>query len=329
MNICKKCGSKFDSSFCPNCGTKAEDDIKVEFTKPHFKEEKKNNHVILKFLGLIIILMVLYNLVTPSSDSSSNNINPTQDAKTKTASTDSAAYLKESEIPYLYTNADKYKGKRVKLSGEVFTDPDKDTDRVYVQMFQDPTNSNNQTLLICPSGTDVKSGDYIIIDGKVKDMFEGKNLMGGTIQAPRIVVDNVKISTYQDVVAPAVKTIKPKQKEKQFDYEIIIQKVEFADSETRVYVTVNNNGNGNFSIMDAKLIQGKSQYEEQYNYDANYPEVQNDIHSGVSTSGIICFPSINHDKDFQLNLDTYSDNYDDDLKDFIFEVKNKSAEQNK
>lgn len=321
MNTCKKCGSQFDSSFCPNCGTKAEDDIKVEFSQPHFKEEKKNSHVILKFLGLIIIIIVLYNFVTPSDDNDSNSVNQNKEPQSESVSAKAAKYLTDEEISYLYSDPDKYKGKHVNLSGEVFVEPEKDSDGVYVQMYQDPTNNDKNTIIKCDPDIDVKSGDYIIVDGTIKGRLKGKNLMGVSLEAPFIIASSVKISSYQEVVVPTKKSIDINQKKKQYGYEIVLEKVEFAESETRLYVTINNNGSSKFTAWNPKIIQGKKQYEEQANYEAEYPEIQSDLHPKVSTSGIISFPAIDSKSGFQFNIEAHTDTFDEDIKDYVFEIK--------
>ncbi len=108
-------------------------------------------------------------------------------------------------------------GKHVKLSGEIFVEPEKDSDGVYIQMYQDPDKSDKNTIIKCNPGTDVKSGDYIIVDGTIKGRLKGKNLMGVSLEAPFII--SVKISSYQEVVVPTEKSIDINQKKEQYGYE--------------------------------------------------------------------------------------------------------------
>ncbi|MBO8157855.1 MAG: hypothetical protein H0Z32_15635 [Bacillaceae bacterium] len=60
--------------------------------------------------------------------------------------------------------------------------------------------------------------------------------------------------------------------------------------------------------------------EEQYNYEAEYPEVQSDILPGVSSEGIITFPPLPEDASkFQLYFEGSSDNWELDFQPFVFE----------
>lgn len=231
-------------------------------------------------------------------------------------------YLKEDEIPYLYTNVNKYIGKYVNISGKIFMEPEKEEGAIYFQMFQNSVDSENNTVVAYYNDLDVKDGDYVIIDGMVYDEFEGQNAFGGTVTAPMILATNVQISTYQEVTSPSIKTLKIDEKQEQYGYEIVFEKVEFAKDETRLYITVTNNGNSNFSAytFNMKLIQNKKQYEEQSNYDADYPEVQTDLYPDTSTSGIVCFPAISQTDSFSLYIDGSSDDWDEEIEQYKFNV---------
>jgi hypothetical protein len=72
-----------------------------------------------------------------------------------------------------------------------------------------------------------------------------------------------------------------------------------------------------------KLLQDKQQYEEQGNWEAEYPEIQTDLLPGTTTSGIICFPIISQTEDFTLYIDGSSDNWDEEIEQYVFNIIDK------
>ena len=100
-----------------------------------------------------------------------------------------------------------------------------------------------------------------------------------------------------------------------------MQKVELAETETRVYVSITNNGTDTFDMysFNAKLIQNGKQYEEEANYEADYPEIQNDLSIGVTTEGIITFPPI-EEAPFQIVLPANSGNYHEEINDYTYDL---------
>ncbi len=103
---------------------------------------------------------------------------------------------------------------------------------------------------------------------------------------------------------------------------LTVDKVEFAKTETRVYVTVNNGGKDNFHVysFNTKIIQENNQYEEEPNYDADYPEITSDLLPGAQSTGVIVFEPLKQ-TDFKLYIEGYSDDYSVDFEDFVFDIK--------
>lgn len=232
--------------------------------------------------------------------------------------------LSESEIPYLYTNTSNYIGREVTLTGKIFNNVEYDTGSVAFQMWQDPNNSENNTIIIYYDNTiELKENDYVVISGTVYDVFEGENAFGGVVTAPRIIAEELSISSYAEIMNPTIKSIETGMTITQNGYEIILDKVEFAKSETRLYFTVNNNGKANFSVYDfnMKIVQGNKQYEYQDNWDADYPEIQSDLLPEVTTSGIVAFPSLDMESGFKVYVEGRSDDYREDFETYLFTIE--------
>lgn len=158
------------------------------------------------------------------------------------------------------------------------------------------------------------------ISGSVSGKHEGENALGSKITAPAIVADSVEVVTYQEACAPTLYTATVQTAaQTQCGYTVSVDSVELAEKETRVAVTVTNNGAAAFSIYDssAKIVQNGKQFEREYNSYADYPELQSDLMVGASTTGIITFPVLEK-ADFDITLTGSSDDWDESIAPFTF-----------
>ncbi len=231
--------------------------------------------------------------------------------------------LKGDEIKTLYTTPENLKNHYVELTGIVFTAPEYSDDGVCVQMMSDIKNHDNNTIVyIHDKDFKVNEDDYLHIVGRVDDKFTGKNALGGEVTAPVITAREYEIYSYIDALAPTLKTVDVNQTQTQLGYSVTVQKVEYAENETRVYFKVDNQGSDKFSVysFNTKLTQNGKQYEEQDNWDAKYPEIQTDLLVGNSSEGIIAFPPIS-DGAFSLIIEGSSDNWKETLSPYVFNIE--------
>ena len=231
--------------------------------------------------------------------------------------------MKGKEIKSLHTTPENFKNHYVEVIGRVFNAPEFDENGVAFQMWADIENYENNTIVyVSDKDFDIKENDYVSIVGKVGDTLQGENLFGGTLSAPTIFATEYKIITYQDALMPTLKSLDINETQIQLGYSVTLQKVEFAKEETRVYLKVDNHGTDEFNVysFNAKISQSGKQYEEQGNWDADYPEIQTDLLVGNSTEGIIVFPSISDDP-FTLIIEASSDNWDEDIVPYIFDIE--------
>lgn len=230
--------------------------------------------------------------------------------------------LTEEEIPSMYADADKYKGREVTLKGVVFGDPEKDDTGIYFQFYADPENYEKNTFARCAdTSVELHDEDYIVITGLIGGTASGENAFGGKVSAPVIDAQTVTIADYITVMSPTLKAVEVNEEQEQYGYKVIFDKVEFAEKETRVYLTVINNGSAEFSPSkySSKIVQNGKQYEYDFNYYADYEELQNDIVSGVTSSGVLTFPKIEQ-ADFKFIIGAYSDNWEESIEDYSFEI---------
>lgn len=234
-----------------------------------------------------------------------------------------AKVLTKEEFDRIFSDPKKYKGSKVDFYAKIFVEPEKDQDGTYIQAFANNNSEQNVIVGIENPSLDVATDDIIHVTGTIEDAFKGENAFGGTVTAPLIKADKIEKTDYQTVFAPSKKTINLNKVQNQHGFKLNVQKVELADSETRVYVKITNESKEKiyFYSYDAKLIANNQQLEETFNYEANYPEIQSDILPGASTEGIIVFPPIKNDAaSFKLHFEGSSDNYDITFEPFVYEV---------
>lgn len=261
------------------------------------------------------IIVVLCGLLCLAALSGCGNSKPEESKKT---------YVDPAEIDNVYASPDDYKGQYIELTGKVFTEPEVGSDSISFQIFADIENSEKNTVVITNDTTlDVKDGDYVKVNAKIDGAFKGTNSFGGLVEALQVSEASVEISSYVDLVAPAIKTIEPTNATiDQYGCVVSITKIEIAENETRVYVTATNNSEEDMSIysFNAKLLQNNKQIEEAYNYDADYEEVQSDILPGMESSGIMLFDAVDPSVNFQVYIEARNDNFRLDFEPYTFDI---------
>ena len=87
-----------------------------------------------------------------------------------------------------------------------------------------------------------------------------------------------------------------------------LDKIEFADSNTRVYLTIENSNPSEdllFNQDNSRAIQGKTQYMVINSYDTTYPKIASVIPSGVEEKGVVVFEPLDSSQDTaQFSFDT-------------------------
>lgn len=210
----------------------------------------------------------------------------------------------------LASDPDSHKGASVDFVGKVFSAPERDAKGVYLQVWEDVQNSNNNTIVAYADPSfQVSDGDYVRVTGTVKGTFKGKNAFGAELSAPTVIADKIKIVSATAAAPPALNTY-GKATFAQSGITVTIRKVEFAASETRAFVSVRNNSGYNATVYSSSLkaVQAGMQIESTYSVD--YPELASDLLSGASTSGVVVFPKMNPNGNLKIVVEVNSENSD-------------------
>ncbi len=243
------------------------------------------------------------------------------------AAPEERVYLDEADIDAMFTNPDDYTGKWVKLPGKTLGSSEKDGDLTALQAYYD-IQTYDRTYIIHSSTTEsFADGEYILVDGMISGSFDGENALGGSLTLPLITNAEITKSNYIDVAVPTIASIEPAVTASQNDVTVTCDKVEFAEAETRVYLTISNDRSDSVScgVYEIRIIADGQQIEQDSSssstYEGNYPELSYDISAGAKTNGILVFPAIEPGTAFKLVVpDIYCDDYDTQFTDVELEI---------
>lgn len=226
----------------------------------------------------------------------------------------------------VYTNAKKYKGYHINIKGKVFQVMSDNGKVKGIQIWLDPDTCEQNMMIYYNTDVEVKQGDYIIGSGYIDSVTEYKNAYDAKLYAPLVISSDLVKATYMEVMAPTIATITPENlKQEKYGYSVSIDKIEFAEKETRVYTTVINNGKALLYFGDAVIVQEGKQYNSTDNYEAEYEKIPYEVVKGVSCSGIIVFPTISTN-DFELTIDIHSENDDEKLGEIVATIGKEKSE---
>lgn len=237
--------------------------------------------------------------------------------------------LTGNDIKTLATDTDSFVNHVVSGKGEILVTPTLEDDVYFVQLNpieNDAVNENTPYwLYINADNYDLKMDEfntYIEYTGRVMGAGEGTTAFGTEIKAPEIIVYDYKQIDYAEALMPAKETKDVKQSVKQHDFTLTLDKIEFAENETRLYVTAENNSKDNINLdcYGARIIQDGHQYDIEDNYMADYPQLSCEIYPWAKSSGVLVFPAFKN-APFELVMDAWSDNYDIQFDDFKITIK--------
>jgi hypothetical protein len=186
--------------------------------------------------------------------------------------------------------------------GRVFTAPERDKKGTYLQVWADPKNSEQNTIVgYADPNFKVVENDYVHVVGTVKGKYTGTNAFGTDVTVPTVLASSLKVVDATAAAPPTLATLGPRTST-QAGIHVSVTKVEFAASETRVFMTVRNKSNSSVSVYanSMKAVQQGRQYDPSFSSD--YPELSDSVVSGASSSGVVVFPKMSTTGGLALHL---------------------------
>lgn len=270
----------------------------------------------------IIVLMLAGMMALSSTACGGSSSSSDSQATSESSVSKKKEYV--DDINAVVSSPEDYKGKYIKFFGIVSSIDQADGVYVY-QVYTDP-DYNDSVLLEVPKELvkdSIKSNDYISIDAKIDGTYDGQTVMGVDSSWAYLEANSVEKTSYKESFGKASATWEFTDKVvEQNGISVSVTKVEFADEETRIYVTATNNSSDKFSLWSysAIAIQNGQQYDQTYgNAYEQYEELSSDILPGASTSGVICFDKL-EPAQFKLHMEGSSDNYEIDFAPFELDL---------
>lgn len=245
----------------------------------------------------------------------------------KTYEFDKNTILDSFEMEQAFSNSKDNKGKSVEFSGRIFNEIQQDDGFIYYQIFRDFEKSDKSTAIRVKKelAGDISIDSFVLVNGVILGEMQAKNAFNADISSPIIDVNEIVVGTFDQTVAVANKTININKEESQNGHSVSLERIEFSDYDTRLFLTVKNDSNDKVSLypFNASLVVNGRNYKEEYNYYIDYPEIDSELQPGTESKGVISFPKMDSN-----NLGTikviferpYSSNWETDFNDYVFEI---------
>lgn len=253
---------------------------------------KKNKKILILLLGLIICIIILTCI-------SVNNV-----YKPKYNYKKEPIFVKNND--YIFNKPYLYKGEFVNLSGQVFSEPQVNKDYIAFQVYANPKDKQKAAVIYYAGDTNIETGDCISMTGYVYKSVKGENVYGGHVYSPGLKATILEKKSCVEVFSPTIRELSFNNKIITKDgYSIEINKIEFSEDETRVYLTVKNNGLEDFNLWygGIYIIQNSQQYEQIWNENVDYKTIGYQIKPQTMDYGIITFKNIQYE-DFTINIES-------------------------
>lgn len=223
----------------------------------------------------------------------------------------------------LVANPDGNRGANVDVTGKVFQPPEVRGTEARFQIWADPKNSDWNTLVRTNADSaKVRANDYVRVTGTVRGSFEGENPFGANISAVEVEADSVEEVDAAEALDPAQETVQVEQTRQDQGFSVTVDKVEFGEDTTRVYVTARNRtrDNANFFTHNARIIQGSRQVDPESSPQYDFPKPQSDLSPGTETEGVVAFGPVDSSRTFRIELNWSSRDFRVRAQPIVFEV---------
>lgn len=254
---------------------------------------------------LVIAIMTIFSACSSTpSPTAPQATTPTQEISTSQATTPS--YTQDSKPKIQLTNEnwhlvlseargaqEDYIGSAVTLIGKVGQVMERTGSETAIAIdtnFEEIT-IGERTAVAIHKDVNVKEGNWVKVEGVLDSYWNTQNMMGAELRIPVVVADDMLVITRSEAIPPIV-TVNVGKSVTQHGLSITLEKVEIADSETRVYIKATNDSSSKASLYsyDAVIVQNQNQIQIMQMFgEEDVKEPDTTLISGTATSGVIMF----------------------------------------
>jgi Flp pilus assembly protein TadD len=199
--------------------------------------------------------------------------------------------LTDSDSLVYYSNPSAYIDKKVNLTGKILSLLPPSSGTLGLQMYQ-AGDTNRNTIVVYSTPMQFSTNECVRVIGVTQPITEYQNIFGARLSAAAIEAESIKKIECSESIEPAIKTIFVNQTQEKNVINITLDKVEFSEKNTRVYLTVENTGGSDdvsFFTFNSRAIQDKTQFTTTQSYDVDYPNIESTIPPGVIERGVVLF----------------------------------------
>ena len=180
----------------------------------------------------LLLLVAITTLLFGCGETRPANVTPSSTPTPTTA-------LTNSEWPSVYSDGAALAGRRVDLRGRVYNDPTFTKEGVVFNAWVDFDNDQLSTAFRVTGVTSgIEKDDFVWVVGRVVDVA---SLSGFNGAHPLVEVEQLTV-TNRAGVRPAGRILNVRQALEHNGARVVLERVEFAEEEVRIYVSVENKG---------------------------------------------------------------------------------------
>ncbi|WLV24583.1 hypothetical protein QR721_13215 [Aciduricibacillus chroicocephali] len=278
-----------------------------------------------KLFGALIFVTTILLVTGCSNGKTEENKRDDSEVKQEAKAEESGktrGTLKEEDYKKLPENFKKYANYTAELSGKI-TDINVGKGQALIMLNYDYTDPSSEAMVEVKTDK-LKEGDYVQIKGTIVDEYTDEDGEKQSVDELAIKASSTKKVDFKEAFAPTKREIKLDQKEDHKGLKVSLQKLEIADEQTRLYLTVNNESKVE---VDSKLdfskmtVGGKELELSKHRDHMELPEFQAELKPGEKSEGVLVFPAIEQSvttAKFEVNPGRY--NFDIQFDPFEFTV---------
>jgi len=212
--------------------------------------------------------------------------------------------LENAEIVQVIGATGTPEGRPVSITGMITADPEYSVDGTHLQVYVESGSREVDLVVRFDANIEVTKGDYVAIEGVLGGRFVGEMEDGGSIDMLEIIASSIEPVAAEGIVAPASTVWEPRTEKEEADMTVKVDRVEFAEAETRVKITIRNAGEtaAVIQVSNSFIKQSDLFFEPQVELPEGYREVPVDLSAGAAGAGTIVFPALDEDTALEFSL---------------------------
>jgi hypothetical protein len=211
--------------------------------------------------------------------------------------------LTKGEFQVMLDEPEKYKSRPVDFWGKLYTLPEKGRKASYFVLIPNPKQSSKSIVVEIENSKlsiELAPQDIVHIKGTVEGINKWRNKAGVVVKAPHVNAESILKTDDITVLYPSLKVVEVNQKQSDALYSVTVNKIEIAENETRVYISVTNETDYSYYFTTAQnyLSYGNIKNSASVSNENPYP-----IPGNATVNVVLLFPAIDKNTtDLNLSL---------------------------